>query len=108
MTEQRKTVVAAIIENRTATEDYNGPLSHLGEMHAVELGFKYGLISGLMKEAPDVATGAAMLSGVSTVRKLADTGIPKYARRNTLYVVVSFMVGLVIGATLGPVMPSMA
>jgi len=108
MSETRKTAIAAIIENRTGVSDYQGPLSHLGEAHAAEFGFKYGLVTGLFKEAPSVATGAATLTGVSTVRKVAETGIPSFAKRNAIYVMVSFMVGLMVGVAVGPYLPNIA
>lgn len=108
MVETRKTVISHIVEKRTGFKDYDGPFSHLGEYHAAEFGFKYGLVTGLYQEAPGVATGAATLVGASTVRKFADTGVPKYAKMNAIYVVVFFLVGLLVGAALGPVMPSIA
>jgi len=108
MSETRKTAIAAIIENRTAVTDYQGPLSHLGEAHAAEFGFKYGLVTGLFQEAPSVATGAAALTGISTARKVAETGVPKYAKRNMLYVLVTFLIGLVVGAAVGPHLPQIA
>lgn len=108
MTETRKTVVTHIIEKRTGFKDYDGPFSHLGEYHAAEFGFKYGLITGLFQEAPTVAMGAATLTGVSTVRKFADTGTPAFAKRNAVYAIVSFIVGLIIGAAVGPQLPKIA
>jgi len=94
--------VAQIVENRTSVQDYDGPLSNLGEYHAAEFGFKYGLVSGLTRQAPEVATGVGMLAGVSSVRKVADTGLPTFAKRNALYVIVFFIAGLLVGIALGP------
>jgi len=108
METKRKTVIAHIVEKRTGIPEYNGPLSDLGEQHAAEFGFKYGLITGLYQEAPSVAAGAATLTGVSTVRKFADTGIPSFAKRNAMYVVVAFVLGLVIGSLMGPYLPNIA
>ena len=108
MKETRKTAIAAIIENRTGVTDYSGPLSHLGEAHAAEFGFKYGLVTGLYRSNPTVATGAATLAGISTVRKVAETGIPSYAKRNALLVMATFVIGLLIGALTGPYLPEIA
>ena len=108
MPEKRKTVISHIVEKRTGMAQYNGPLSVLGEQHAAEFGFKYGFVTGLFQEAPSVAAGAATLTGVSTVRKFADTGIPSFAKRNALYVIVAFVVGLAIGALIGPYLPNIA
>lgn len=108
MPEERKTVIAHIVEKRTGIAQYNGPLSDLGEQHAAEFGFKYGLVTGLFQDAPSVAAGAATLTGVSTVRKFADTGIPTFAKRNALYVVVAFVLGVVIGSLIGPYLPNIA
>lgn len=108
MAETRKTVLAHIVEKRIGYKDYDGPFSHLAEFHAAEFGFKYGLITGLYQEAPDVAAGAATLVGASTVRKFADTGVPSFAKRNAVYVVIFFLIGLLVGAALGPVLPSIA
>jgi len=108
MPEERKTVIAHIVEKRTGIARYNGPLSVLGEQHAAEFGFKYGLVTGLFQGAPSVAAGAATLTGVSTMRKFADTGIPSFAKRNALYVIVAFIVGLAIGSLVGPQLPNIA
>lgn len=86
-------------------EDFDGPLSHFDEWHALEYGAYAGLWAAMMTVDQTIATGLLAAMGVKSIKEMATGELKKQVKEERHYfitgAVVVFIVSLLLVMAFG-------